>query len=249
MKKTQQWKTRLVALLLAGGLGFTGAAQAALHDRGGGLIYDDVLDITWLQDANYAQTSDYDPDGKMTWGNSVAWADGLDYGGYEDWRLPMVRPVNGSSLDPLTLSTDGTTDRGTAQTTTGGPDGGWRDASNSPVSEMGHMYYVNLANLGFCDPGLPWCTEQPGWGLNNTSPFSNVQSDSSWSDTESDSTKAWLFFFSDGEQGVGDKGIDHHAWAVRDGDSTFVPVPAAFWLFGSGLVGLVAIARRRRLAA
>ena len=29
-------------------------ATAALYDRGNGLIYDDVLDITWLQDANYA---------------------------------------------------------------------------------------------------------------------------------------------------------------------------------------------------
>ena len=30
------------------------SVNAALYDRGNGLIYDDVLDITWLQDANYA---------------------------------------------------------------------------------------------------------------------------------------------------------------------------------------------------
>ncbi len=53
MKKTQHRKTRLAAWLLAGGLGFTGAAQATLIDRGSGLIYDDELNITWLQDANY----------------------------------------------------------------------------------------------------------------------------------------------------------------------------------------------------
>jgi len=29
------------------------------------MIYDDVLNITWLQDADYAQTSGYDPDGLM----------------------------------------------------------------------------------------------------------------------------------------------------------------------------------------
>lgn len=29
-------------------------AHADFLDRGGGLIYDDVLDITWLQDANYS---------------------------------------------------------------------------------------------------------------------------------------------------------------------------------------------------
>ena len=28
--------------------------------------YDTVLDITWLADANYVQTSGYDADGKMT---------------------------------------------------------------------------------------------------------------------------------------------------------------------------------------
>ena len=30
---------------------------------------------------------------------------------------------------------------------------------------------------------------------------------------------------------------------------TFVPVPAAVWLFGSGLIGLVAVARRRSITA
>ena len=35
----------------------TSPIHAALWDRGGGLIYDDVFDITWLQDANYAKTS------------------------------------------------------------------------------------------------------------------------------------------------------------------------------------------------
>ena len=34
--------------------GVLGVANATLWDRGGGLLYDDVLDITWLQNANYA---------------------------------------------------------------------------------------------------------------------------------------------------------------------------------------------------
>ena len=32
----------------------SGAAQATLIDRGGGLIYDSVLNVTWLQNANLA---------------------------------------------------------------------------------------------------------------------------------------------------------------------------------------------------
>lgn len=33
---------------------YAGAAQATLIDRGGGLIYDDLLNITWLQDETSA---------------------------------------------------------------------------------------------------------------------------------------------------------------------------------------------------
>ena len=43
------------------------SVNAALYDRGNGLIYDDVLDITWLQYANYMQTIGYDADGRMNW--------------------------------------------------------------------------------------------------------------------------------------------------------------------------------------
>ena len=65
-------------------------ASAALYDRGNGLIYDDVLDITWLQDANYAQTSGYDDDGIMYWQEAKNFAEGVVLNGYSDWRLPSV---------------------------------------------------------------------------------------------------------------------------------------------------------------
>jgi hypothetical protein len=53
----------LCAMLLV--FAFSTIASATLWDRGGGLIYDDFLKITWLQDANYAKTSGYDSDGIM----------------------------------------------------------------------------------------------------------------------------------------------------------------------------------------
>lgn len=58
-------------------------ANASLCDRGNGLIYDDVLNITWLQDANYV--------GGMTnvW-TALSWVDQLEYGGYDNWRLPTT---------------------------------------------------------------------------------------------------------------------------------------------------------------
>lgn len=50
-------------------------ANAALIKRTDNLIYDDVTKITWLADANYAQTSNFDTDGEMTWLQSTAWAE------------------------------------------------------------------------------------------------------------------------------------------------------------------------------
>lgn len=198
-------------------------SYAALIDHGGGLIYDDILDVTWLQDANYAKTNGYDTDGVMTWVEANTWASNLIYFDsvrnvtYDDWRLPSVSPIDGVSFNN-NVSTDGTTDRGTTTTTTDGSDGGWRDGSGNPVSEMGHMYYVNLANIGICDPNLPWCTWQVGWGLINTSPFTNLQSVRYWSGTELDSSLAWAFGFDAGAQGPNPKLDNYYAWAVRDGN-------------------------------
>jgi hypothetical protein len=67
-----------------------GSVNADLIDRGGGLIYDTDLNVTWLQDANYAKTSGYDTDGYMTWVDAMAWASSLEYQGYSDWRLPTI---------------------------------------------------------------------------------------------------------------------------------------------------------------
>lgn len=69
----------LVALSCA--LCFAGDSNAELFDRGGGLIYDDILEITWLQHANYSGQT-------MTWDAAADWAATLVYQGYEDWRLP-----------------------------------------------------------------------------------------------------------------------------------------------------------------
>lgn len=73
-------------------LGFALSAHALLIDRGGGMIYSTDMDITILQDANYAMTSGYDDDGYMTWTGANTWVQNLDYGGYDDWRLPTFDP-------------------------------------------------------------------------------------------------------------------------------------------------------------
>jgi len=117
--------------------------KAALHDRGGGLIYDDVLKITWLQDARYAPAT-------MLWSQAVAWAEGLSYYDtvrgvtWTDWRLPQVRPVDGVGFN-YAWSFDGSTDMAYNISAPGSVYPG------STGSEMAYLYSVNLGNLGFYD--------------------------------------------------------------------------------------------------
>ncbi len=62
---------------------------AELFDRGNGMIYDSILNITWVQNVALGAGSAYDDgcnstDGRMTWANAIAFADQLVYGGYDD---------------------------------------------------------------------------------------------------------------------------------------------------------------------
>ncbi len=95
-------------------LALSGTANASLETRPGGMVYDTDLNITWLADANYAQTSGYDADGLMTWQDANDWVNNLTYGGYNDWRLPST------------------------------PDANTSVGFNQTSSEFGHLFYTEL---------------------------------------------------------------------------------------------------------
>lgn len=203
----------------------SGAAQAALIDRSGGLIYDTDLNITWLADANYALTSGYgDYGGMMTLDQAMTWAANLSYYDsvrnvtYDDWRLPT------------TLNPDAS-----CQYAVAGASG-----YNCTGSEMGHLFYNELGGVAY-QPIVT--THDADYNL-----FTNIHSYAYWSATEyAPSTNgAWGFNTYDGSQFPYDNSSGLYAWAVRPGDVAAVPVPAAAWLFGSGLLGLIGVGRARR---
>tara|TARA_R110002072_G_scaffold302988_1_gene490740 strand:+ start:1626 stop:2333 length:708 start_codon:yes stop_codon:yes gene_type:complete len=220
------------------GLTFSLSSNAALYDRGNGMIYDDVLDITWLQDANYAKTSGDDVDG-MLWWNAIAWVDQLVYGGFDDWRLPNLAPSNGVSYDD-TWAYDGSSDRGYNIT--------------SPASELAYMFYVNLNGVAWYDTSGVWTSGANGrddsfangGDVNDQVMIYNIVdifAGHYWYDYELSTDVAMAFNMGYGEQNRYYKDSDNHqrfsAWAVRDGDVSAVPVPATAWLIGSALIGLV----------
>lgn len=189
------------------------------------LVYDDVLDITWLQDANYPKTSGYAAanatgsqnssttsiltSGEMGWDAAQTWVSNLSYKGITGWRLPSANLMN--PTNPCS-SYSGSCDRG----------------SNVTTSEMGHMFFNNLGNLAWHDTNGN--QRQSGWGLTNTSftdansgasvSFANMQSITYWYDETYAPypNNAWDFYPGIGHQYFSSKVNSNYCWAVHDGN-------------------------------
>ncbi len=84
----------------------------------------------------------------------------------------------------------------------------------------------------------------------NRGPFSGLYRDHYWSGAEVHAVNAWYLYFQSGLQANHVESNHDYAWAVHPGDVGSkvnpVPLPAAVWLLGSGLIGLGVIGRRRR---
>jgi hypothetical protein len=216
-------------------LASTAIANAALVSRlSGQAYYDDSLDITWVADANLAQTSGYDTDGWLTWDDANAYVASLNSGSYlgvSSWRLP-------NWIDTSTPGCNFTYD---------GSDCGYN--SDTATGELASLYYDTLGNLSNHDASGTLLTD--GWGPLNTGPFANIQHDDYWYAQEAPDyplTLAMHFGFDEGSQGFAPKTDEtNYVWVVTDGDigASVVPIPAAAWLFGSALAGLGWLRRRQ----
>lgn len=242
------------------------SAQAALlgRDLNGSpgsfeAYYDTTLNITWLANANLAQSNQFGvtginlSNGRMEWATAIDWIAAMNaanYLGISTWRLPAMYDING----------DGCTVNSFASYN--GGDCGYNVVSTGPqASELASLFHDTLGNLAFYTTSgavNPACVGCPKW--QNTGPFSNLgASNFYWygQDTTTDSTGfdygppaqfAWYFGPSGAQRPQDQTGSFYNAWAVFDGDVAVVPVPAAVWLFG-GALGALGLIRRRMLSA
>ena len=220
-------------------------AQAALLGRlpmtpGGAdyqAFFDDELDITWLADASYVQTSGYDVDGVLSWSEALDWIvslNGFSHLGKQDWRLPAVIDTGAPGCNIAFTGTDC----------------GYNVDLAS--SEMAHLFYSTLGNVGYygTNSEILHCGSSPPYCLRNSGPFSNLQPGWYWSGTEyalAVTNSAWIFNFRNGRQNDYERsgfGNPFGAWAVRSGDIAPVPLPPTLWLLGSA-AGLLSVLRPR----
>ena len=154
----------------------------------------------------------------MNWTTANQWAADLVVGGNENWRLPSAFNFDSS-----------------------GPCSGF----NCTDSELGSLFYNVLGGIA----GRPINQIHNS----NYELFSNVMFNNNshyWTATgNADNTSwAWVIDMSSGEVDRFNVKTDLNlAWAVQSGDVSAVPVPAALWLFGSGLLGLVGVASRKKV--
>jgi hypothetical protein len=217
-------KNAVVASLMA--LTFANA-QAELFDRGGGLIYDSDLNVTWMANVNLAESNTFGvsgiaSNGLMSWNTAesfLATMNGTGYLGFADWRLP---------------SSDLCWGYGCAG------------------SEMGHLFYTELG--GRAGSRITDVHDDVSFNLfSNFQPIINGPTTVGhfWLGNNMGNGNAGFFSY-DGRQGGDGLSSSHYVLAVRDGDVA-APIPEpetyAMMLAGLGLLGFVARRRKQQSAA
>lgn len=211
-----QPKTAICATVVASMVVVSSNARAALIDRGGGLIYDSDLNITWLSDASYAVTSGFDADGKMTWYQAESWIQSLNastYRGVSGWRLPGADVNCGANYSCTT-------------------------------SEMGHLFYLELGgrahdsildisntSLGLFEGvagGVYWSQTVVPASDGDDARF-DFNFALGWQDGHHVTNSAYAWAVHDGDIAL---------------LPAAVPLPASVWLLSSGLLALLGASRK-----
>ena len=230
---------KMFYLLLAMFLfGIAATANAALITIGTATYNGSDYKLIWDDDNNGNSVIWFDYTNNWgSWAEQTAWAASLD--GVLTYHYDSNYTVSWDGSWRLPATVDGQLDWGYNGTTTGG--------YNITSSEMGHLYYTELGNLGH--RAMDGTYPQPGWGLAETGPFDNLTASAYWSGTgyAFDSGRAWEFSMYDGGQYLNGKGGIRRGLAVRSGQVSVAPVPepTTMLLLGMGLM-VIAVVRRRQ---
>lgn len=225
MKNNNGWfRIQFIAAVFF--LGIVTTAQAALYSRlNGQAVYDTDLNVTWLANANFAATNSFgvggtnwSQPGMMNWYTAQTWIAAMNADGESGYLgfNDWRLPTAEYPINSFPCSGYNCTD-----------------------SEMGHLYYIELSGVGY--PTTLESSGDPDLAL-----FSNIQNNWYWTGTPT-SSKYVVFEFNYGgsSRAFPDGTQPAFVLAVRDGDVVPVPLPAAFWLFGSGLLGMLGFMLRR----
>jgi hypothetical protein len=199
----------------------TAISQAAFIDAGSGMVYDTLLDVTWLKDANYAATqytnsggTEGDADGLMSWDDATTWASSLTVGGVTGWRLPTINSTGSPRPNETGESPHAGNEFGWLWHQLGGGSDIWASTDISPFT-----------NLPYQTGGSEWY-------------WTAVEYDATGAARLSMNCACWDFDWA--------KTNELYAWAVHSGDVAGVPEPSALLIMVTGLAGLGYAGRRKK---
>ena len=188
--------------------------MSELIDRGNGLIYDTVLGMTWLADANLAASETFgiggiESNGAMSYETAVQFINAMNannFKGINTWRLPIVEPLDETSGWNFIRTFDGSTDYSYWKTAPidalYNPNGQSEGRKSDPLS---YMYYNNMEALGrYIGSGTDLSGELAAseWGINNARNQTNLSLFANIKDIGMLNCSGFAYYWGDGVAGA-----------------------------------------------